>query len=396
MTSLVSVPGGLWFPQAHQWMGQYGGVTSFALNATSKGLAYIGIVSIDGGPGTSKTISQAGGGKIYFATQASVVFANAGTTIDVGLQGVTQSNTASPIPDGTFTTKKTLTGGTDTISSTAWNGYAMGTGTKTLNHGDFVAICFIMTARGGSDSVTMRILEWGLLSGNGCVFPLSSSTTNAGSTWSAFQDTPGACLIQFDDGTIGTIHADPMYSQPNLFSADGATSEAFNSSSNPEERGMLFQLPWDCKIDAFYFRATAAASGDMSLILYSDPLGTPVAQQTLTVPAKSWGDASTTAVNMRILASEYQLAKNTNYGLIVKATGSGNITQACWTLWDQTHRALWPGGTNLYKITRHGGSGAFTAEVTKVTYYKMGIRISALPDAAGATDAAMLGGTLVQ
>ena len=50
-------------------------------------------------------------------------------------------------------------------------------------------------------------------------------------------------LITFDDGTLGWFYDAPPYLGANI-------SEAFADATNPDERGMGFQVPWDCKTDA--------------------------------------------------------------------------------------------------------------------------------------------------
>ena len=82
-----------------------------------------------------------------------------------------------------------------------------------------------------------------------------------------------------------------------------------------------------------------------------------------------------------------ELTANTDYVVAARATGSSNVRLPGVTLMSATHRALNPGGTTVKKVTRDGGTGAFTAEATPTQMYWMGVRISALHVTASATAA---------
>jgi hypothetical protein len=397
--SLASTPCGLWFPQPPINASPYTGVAQYAMAASGAINAYIGYLYIDG-RATGKVLSQAGGGKIFWLSGSGNVFANAGTTVDVGIQGVDVSTGVPVRPNLTFSTKKTLTGGTDSVPSSTWQGFAMGTGSVTLNHGDLVAIVFNMTGRGGSDTFRVVINQWNLMQG-ATGMPANAVSANSGSTWSnlASTDFPGPCHILFDDGTLGTLQAIP--GQPLLPTpVSGGEVDTFANGTNPNERGTIFQVPWDCKVDMFQHRLSASAStGDMTWTLYSDPLGLvsgPTSVWQLTVNAEELMDYGTGSPYQRLLSSEISLSKNTNYCFAIKATGAGSVNLGKWTLQDAAQQAFFPGGINCYKATRNGAT-AFAAESPKKTIYKWGLRISELPPGPPAqAEPCLVGGTLVR
>jgi hypothetical protein len=355
----------------------YGGINqhassnSSALDATAEKLAMIGRVYIDGRPGSAKTISAAGGGSISFRA-GTVTFANGGTTVDLGIQDVDAASGVIARPDGAFDVSRTLTGGTDTITSNTWTTFAMtgGTGTKSITHGDIVAIVFDMTARAGADSI---ILTLGSGSAN---MPVTNEFASA--AWRTSSAGVPNVVIAFDDGTLAIFDtAIPFLTGQNV--------ETYDDSTNPDERGIIFQVPWDCKIDALWADVgIASATSDFTVTLYSTPLGTPAAVSgaSFTVLAEQHGVGSNQAYAAFLLPAEVTLTRNTDYVLAIKATGAGQVRHQSYVLGNTAHRAFLP-YASIAKVTRNNGSGAFSAESPAITMYQMGVRISALQDTSG-------------
>jgi hypothetical protein len=381
--TLVAVAGGLVFP----WTARPSGSSSvMVMNATGNKVALVGRCYIDGRPGSSKTLSAAGGGSITF-TSGAITFANGSTTMDLGIQGVATGSGPLVQPDASFVVKRTLVGGTDTITATARNTFAMtgGSGTTNISHGDLIAIVFDMTARAGSDSVVVSSTASADIYPTGAGVGIPTANLNTGGNWN---NTASAlriptALITFDDGTLGMLDG----SSPSVINS----TEAFATGTNPNERGLLFQVPWDCKVDCLMYQGSVAgATADGTLTLYSDPLGTPTSMTSATM----LGEQSDTSIGWHsaLLASEVSLTRNTDYCLALLATGAGNITLNIHTLGSASHRAFYTNGTNLRKGTRNGSSGAFSTTTT--TLYHMAVRISQLNDSAGGGGVMQNGGLL--
>src|SRR4030095_12915179 len=124
--ALTTIPTGILYPFVTDSSGTSAKASGSgtAMNAATAKTAMIGRVYISGRPGSAKTIIAAVGGSISFRT-GTVTFANAGTTIDLGIQDVDTANGPTARPDGSFDVSRTLTGGTDTISSNTWTTFAM-------------------------------------------------------------------------------------------------------------------------------------------------------------------------------------------------------------------------------------------------------------------------------
>lgn len=277
------------------------------MNAVGESAALIGYLHLEGGSG-SKTISS-GGGKIYFATGGSNTFANAGTNLRIGIQDVD----ATGNEDGTFDVYADLVGGTDTITSNAIRSTAMETGSKTMSHGDLIAIAFEMTARGGTDSVTLRNRSTG-----GVGMPYM--TTDTGSGVSKAGGAVFDATIEFDDGTIGWIQGCLAWHTYGL-------TGNINTGTTPDEYALIFQLPFPAMISgAQPMLNLPGTTSDFEVILYSDPLGTPVAERTTAVDGDLLGGITVTTRYYVPFSSDYSLAKNTKYALAVRPTTANSLT----------------------------------------------------------------------
>jgi hypothetical protein len=368
--TFASIPRGLLFPA---WLDlNYSGAvpavgSASALNTAAQKYAMIGRVSRVGRG--SATISAAGGGSLIWRSGVTT-WANAASAIDIGLQGV--SSVAGPVaqPDGTYTVKKTQIGADGSIGSVATVTTSMtgGTGTATLTHGDFVSVVWDLTAVGGADSVVVQV---GTVA-NTPSLPVAQRF--ASGAWSAAVGSLPNVVIVFDDGSLGTIDF--------TFPITAQATETFADATNPDERGQMFQLPWNCKVDGLWmFGGGTDTNSDFTIALYGDPLGTPAELASVTVLGEHLVAGASRFVGFT-LPTEVTLLANTDYAVAIKATGSTNARLTSIALIAAGHRALFPGGTTLAKVTRNGGAGAFTAESTPLTMYMAGVRVSAVHSAA--------------
>jgi hypothetical protein len=363
---------GLYYTLGAQWTNLNSAtVNTFGdLNAADDIAAYIGRVYIDGRPGSTKTISAAGGGSITIHTGTPVTFANGSTSVTVGIQDVSTTAGAPARPDGSFDVQSAaLVGGGGALAANTWTTITMtgGSGSKTLTQGDLIAVVVHMTARGGADAVNLRPG----MSHGGQVYQTPLCTSAAGGVWTNAGRMPNI-LITFDDATTAILDMSWPYS------GVGGT-EVFSDSTNPDERGLVFQLPWSCNVDALFTRfLTGGADAGFSINLYSDPLSSPSLLATRSLDSDQHASTANNLFATFPLASAVTLQNGVDYCLAVRATGANNVTLTNVTLADEDYRTFLPGGTSLAKATRDGGSGAFTLESPAVTLIQVGVRISAL------------------
>ena len=338
------------------------------IDAAGESCAVIGYVALQNGNAASKTISSAGG-KIYYRTNA-ITFANGSTAMSIGIQDVSAT---TGLEDNTFDVRAALVGGVDTVTANAFMAAAMTTGTKTIAHGDLIAIVFEMTARGGADSFTVDRLS-----------PVSSfdmipyGTGDTG-TLSKNPLFPFA-MIEFDDGTVGWILGTSI---PNY----GRAAISYNSGSTPDEYCVTFTPTFTCEIDAVGvdFSDLDPATDTVEVILYTDPLGTPVATVTMTPDSDQTNQAAAGYTNNMFFLTPTTLTAGVTYGIAIRPTTTGNVQIGYWDLLtgNDKIRRMGTWGDTLSLASRTNQTGAFSVVQT---YYAppLYLRISKLDDGAGA------------
>jgi hypothetical protein len=368
---LVSFPMGFHYPfQQSRWASNLSNLT---IDAATEKVAQCGRVYMLDRASGAKTLSAAGGGSISFRL-STTTFADGATTVEIGLQDLGTATGNPGRPDGTFDVSRVLTGGGGGLTTAAWNTVSMtgGSGTKTLSHGDPICVVFDMTARGGADSILVTV---GLSNDDNTnapsLFPFVSQFVS--SAWAAVNTRRPNIVLTFDDGTLAIIDDSPAFSSI-------AVTGGFSDTNNPDERGIIFQVPFDCKVDALWthLQTVNATTSDFNLVLYSDPTGTPTPLATVTVLAETLGGLGDRLIGTWLLPSEIALTRNTNYCLATRASGTGTIFTTDLTLGDAAHRGFLLGGTSLLGGTRQNDTGAFATSTTVLR--PMGVRISQVPE----------------
>lgn len=373
---------GLWWP----W-GQKPGFFANAnttLDLTGEYIAFVGYMNI-AGQATSKTLDTTGSSSITFAVEAAPVFDNASSVFTIGFQGV-DNTTGFPVrPDGTWTARSVVTTAantTPTLTTSADYHVAIPTaGTVTLSHGDQVCIVYEFTTRAGSDALAVKTGSFlPSVASYGSLSPASTSNVS-GAVANVANSTAPQILITFSDGTEGTLDGSAFV--PSGVSAPALT---WTNASNPDEYGLVFQVPFACSVDAIAIMMRLVdGTSDFQIDLVSDPLGTPA--------SLIGGPLARVAENFGLAASEQQaiftfapvnLAANTNYCIAVKATGTGNIRWNRLILPTAGSRTLVSaGGTTLSGVTRNDGSGAYGSASTTILP-PLAVRISNIPIAGNA------------
>lgn len=344
------------------------------LDAAAEAIHYSGQVYLEGGSG-SKTISSAGG-KIHWRTSGPVTFANAGTTLRIGLQDV--STSASPTQgDGAYDVYADLVGGTDTIAANTTHATAMASGTKTLAHGDKVTIVIEMTARGGTDSVGILYQTGG--QGVDSLFP--SFTSYLASTWGRVAGQP-LITLEFDDGTFGGI-----FTGPSVPGASTGTAVTYTSNTGTaDEYGNVFSFPFPVVADGVWsISYPTSNAADYEVCLYSDPLGTPTLIEAVTVDATQVSLKNSPRTHSVMFASAHTLAQNTTYAVTVRPTTTITV-RSFYHDTTTAGAAMAPLGTACYAVRRLDNTGAFsdwnggTAKTRRMT---MGLILCGFEDAWG-------------
>lgn len=376
---LVRVPNGLWYPlNRPPYYGTTftGPATALTMNTTGQQVAMIGqICWQDGG---THTVDTTGSSAISFRLGSSTF---AASTMDIGIQDVATGSGPLAQPDGTFDVKVTLTN--SGLTTSAWNNIALtsgGSGTKTMAHGDPIAVDWNLTSRGGADQIALQAIP-----GGGRSFPLTNIFTSGAWQTSSISNGIPNVIITASDGTLGKLFA--------TFPTSSEASETFKSGDAADERGMIVQVPWDDKLVGYWLLMGGVdAASDGTITLYASPTGTPAAVSGTTVSflAEQLGQLSASPSYQHfLLPTPVSLSKNTDYCMALKATGASNVILDANTLGAAGYRALCDGGSTLFKATRSaGGGGAFTTSSTVI--YTMGLILGSFNDSGGSAHSGII------
>lgn len=333
--------------------------TAATLDAANEAAIMVGqIFTSDGG---SHTLNTTGSSSIFWRT-GSVVFANGGTTVKVGLAAVDATtgptaraaNTTNVID---FDVSASFTGGGGGITGNASQNHVPDTGTKTIAHGDMVAFAVQMTARAGADSVIVQ-------NASGPSAPLQRPVTTSyvAGSYTNTNQLPNV-FITFADGATGWFYASDIFTTIN--------TRTWNSGSAQVEYGQLYKLPFPTKIYGIY--GFVDPDADFDVVLYSDPLGTPAAERTVSF------DANVVAIAQgrrftALFTSPYTVGAQQAVAAVLKP-GASNISTYYKTLDAAGHRAADAWGTEGYGISR--ASGAFADSNSSLDHYYIGLLVGA-------------------
>jgi hypothetical protein len=369
------------------WGGTSGGI-QFAVtpgvDATTEKIALMGEVMWAGAPTTAKTMGATS--KIWFKT-SSITFADASTNLRIGIQDIATTTVTSIQPDGTFDVYADVAGNSGLITSSDDNvtkSITLSTsGSKDISHGDLIAVVFDMTARGGSDTFTL--LGWS--TGGYRIMPTSRGYNS--STWQGIASAIPIPMIMLEanDGTLGIFRYAPFIPVNNGTSGGSSTYD-FDSATTYDEYGLIFQVPFRCKVNGVIIAmgTEVSAAADCTLRLYSTPLGTPTEMVAKTLLGEQSIGYSDDRPRVYTFA-ETELAPNTDYCIALEATSTGDINLGYMTLNSEAHRAV-NGLANCRLGRRANQTGAF-GEVTD-SYPLMAVLISAIDDGTGMGAAQML------
>lgn len=324
--------------------------------------------------GASHTVDTTGSSSLGWRAGART-FANAGTTFVVGLATVDTTNG----PPGravnvanviTFDVSRSYTSAAATTAN-AWNESVPTSGTKTIAHGELIAFCTQMTARGGADSVITTTSNTTLTS-----TPLM--TSYVGGTYTAVNAVPNV-VVTASDGTLG------FFFGGNVFSV-ASTTQTWNNTSGTKEYGNFFQIPVPAKV--YGLIAACSVGGDLDGVLYSDPLGTPVSEKSRSIDLNTVSavGAGQSKINALLFSSPYQTTASQPLAGIIKPTSATNVDAPYSTLNAAAHMGAYPLGTNCYAVNRN--SGAFAAQNSSKDRFAIGLLVGAF-DAGGSTGRAI-------
>lgn len=396
--AFVNLSSGIWVPEVpalfpfdvSSTQGMYAENTAaFVLDSSGVNedrVALLGQINFLTGT-TSATFSTAS--KIHYHTGTTTWGPGSASVVRIGLQGI--NTTTNPFrPDGSWSVYADLTEGVETITSSAAQSATMESGSVTLRQGQWIAVVWAMTTKGGSDIVRLR----GMFTNESTPawFPIASITGNAGSTWANSASLP-LCMLECESGELAMIEGVQFFSVP--------SATTYTSSGTPDEYALQFQWPVPIKIGAVaavMYPAAVTSAGNVSLRCYNTPAGTPAAQSvfdqtgsgtpgdTFTAYGVHAASTSTPTRVVATLATPWQLSANTDYAIGVEADSTSGLGLGSWTMANATHRGHMFGNTTFQRVSRVSNgntSGNAFGSASTTVMPQIFFKIVAMDDGAG-------------
>lgn len=321
------------------------------IDAAGESVAYVGQIFLSTGHGTSATLNSSCSIS-YLNGPSAPTFANTSTVVRVGVQDVATNG----IEDGEWDVYGEITGGSGLIVDDKITTVAMTNGTKTITHGDRIAIVIELMSVGGTDNIKPGYSPTSL-----AVNP-HITVDNAGTNTPTKSSASPNGMINFTDGVFGHFGEQTVPIE--------LKQNSFSSSSTPDEYAIIFQLPFDATITRLIGAVGEVdLTEDAELILYTDPLGTPTtnSQMTIAVSAAECGYTATGSGYMDFeLSVPFQASKNTTYAIAYRPTTTGLRTLITKVLPTADVRTLSIFGNTVYGGVRTNQTGAFTTSTTEI------------------------------
>lgn len=318
--------------------------TTFAITAAnaSDKLAMIGRVSHAAKTG-NKNIS-----KVHFLFGA--VTKSNGSTLRLSLQDVDLSNGPVIRPDGTADQSVTIANADAGFTANGWYTATLGA-TRTVAYGDLLAVVWDWNGAGVTgDSVAIAGLAVSSAASNGgSVTQQNCCVQFTSSAWGVISMMTNV-LLEFDDGTFGTLDGSFVLSATN--------STSFKSDSTPDEYALEFVAPFTGEADFMWCLVNPGAANDFDMVLYE---GT-TAKATVTFDLNAAQAASGRVYKCTF--PKVAITQGLTYRVAVKATSATTNLAIYYTdLNNAAHRVVRAFGTAALLNTRTD-AGAWGAGTT--------------------------------
>ena len=194
-------------------------------------------------------------------------------------------------------------------------------------------------------------------------FPYSDLFTTA---WAKSALTPNFAL-EYSDGSYASF--------PGSYAMSAISTRTFNSSDTPDERGLIFQMPFPFRLTGFWFYADIDEALD--IVLYDSDGST--ALETLSLD-KDVRFSNANRIHLLSFAGTQSLSKDTNYRLVFKPT---TTTDGKTLDFDVNAAAIMDsfGGGQKFHHTERTDAGSWTETTTRRPF--MGILCDGFDDATG-------------
>jgi len=178
-------------------------------------------------------------------------------------------------------------------------------------------------------------------------------------------------LLEANDGTFGIFEGGDFFSGVD-------NDETWDNTAGQSERGVSLRVPFLCKVNGIWaggFRLDAA-TGAVTVRVYSDVLSTPTTLLTITPASNEICGAPSSQRFWMLPLTEQTLVPGIDYGITIQPTTDINVYVGELIHHTAGYASALAGGTDYKRIQR--ASGAFTVDATRTL--QLGFVISALED----------------
>lgn len=349
-------------------LGTVGLIDAGSAGTGSEKVAMFGYWQVDG-RATGKTLDTTGSSSIGFSAGTNV-FANASSIVRFGIQGISSSGPIAQ-PDGSWGAYSEITTAAQTTpvlaSDDQWIVAVPTTGTSTISHGSAGCVVMEFYTKAGSDAINVNTIN---PTGGGGTAMLPTTNTFVGTPAWQTSVTLGAgqvpnVIVTCSDGTVATFQGCYYVGTP------AATTWA--SGGTPDERGNIFTVPYDCKVDGIRCAVrTVDGTSDFTVGIYATAESGRSTVVSVAVDAAQIGPGGGEGP-FTVNFTPVSLTKDTEYCVALAATGAGNVRWNTLTLGAAGHRAVFPGSKNssntltLRSVTATDG-GNFGSSSTTVIF----------------------------
>lgn len=351
----IDIPGGMWIPHLQtNTVSTPGFAAGDTLDADGEKATYIFFVPRTG------TV-QAVGFRLGTVTQAP------GNGLRVSFQDVTATGNPDEVQDQFRDVTSGLT--TDTWVTT---GLITSDGTdngskRSVTRGTLLAVVIEFTSFTAGDNLNVLSRPSISTVGGGMLHLHSYNNLKTGGTWGTKNRSALNLSLQYDDGTWA-------FMGPPTGPISALNHVNFSTSSNPDERGLIFQFPMPVTVGGGWFRGSLGSVA-ADLILY-DADGSTV------LDTKSMdGDQTTSASSANAAFCWFDrgidLVAHANYRLILKPTTGSNVGLSDFEVPAAAFMAAHEGGA-AWHFTQRTDGGAWSQTTTKRPM--MGLLVTGIDD----------------
>lgn len=280
----------------------------------------------------------------------------------------------------------TLVGGSSevtivTTTPNSWNRSGAGLAAA-VTKGDIIAVQLMSPAAGTTFNGIIRSSFSGYVGPTLSIGPNGLFPYIVNAVPTAAKAVPGGMVValEYDDGTTPYIEA--------AIPASSIVSTGFNSTSTPDERGNLFQVPVPCRVVGVYHQSLpGGTTQSYDLVIYN---GADVAIATVSRDADIIRQIAGGQSEVALFPTPVALSALTNYRLVMKPTVTTSLSQTQQVIDTATGgtrlREAVVGGTT-WQLTTRADAGAWTE--TPDTIACLGLIIDQFDDGAGGGAAAV-------